>query len=124
MPFEVAQTMMLGMVRKMKVGPEIEDQLSKMTPPKPPEAEKPEPDPNLEIKAKAEAAKAQLDMQKSEQAMQMMKLEMEFAQMEHQNKMEELKQKALVNQQKYQTAMQLAIQKAKQPAPTSTPSES
>lgn len=56
MPFEVAQAMLLVVVRRFAFGPEIEDMLSKMQPPKPP------PDPN--------AAKAQMEAQATQQQMQ------------------------------------------------------
>ena len=78
MPFDVAKSIMLGIVRKMQMGPEVEDQLEKMKEPEaPPEAAPPPPppppppDPNIQLKQQAEAQKMQMEMQK-------MQMELEF----------------------------------------------
>jgi len=116
MPFEVAKAMMLGIVRKMAMGPEIEDLMEKMKEPEPPpEAAPPPPpppDPNIQLKAQAEAAKLQMEMKKLEQEGQMMQLEMQMAAEEHKNKMELERQKMQVNEQKFIIAMQTAKMKA------------
>jgi hypothetical protein len=136
MPFEVAKSMMLGVVRKMAMGPEVEQYLEKMTAPKPPEEKAPPVDPNIQAKQQVEAQKAQLELQKlqmegemmkQQQAMELQKLqteqqtlqlEMEKMQLEMQLLREEAKnklavegQKAQVNQEKFMT--QMALQKSK-----------
>lgn len=133
MPFEVAKSMMLGIVRKMQMGPEVEDQLSKMTAPKPPEAEAqpapPPPDPNIALKAQAEQAKIQSEMQKNQQDAQIAQqqgqlalaqadaelkkteMEVQFAQVEHANKMQLEQEKALVSREKFKQQMTLAQMK-------------
>lgn len=119
MPFEVAKAMMLGIVRKMRMGPEVEDLLDKMKEPEPPAAPPPPPppppDPNIQLKAQAEAAKLQMEMQRLKQEEEMLKLEMEAARQEHTNKMTLENQKMQVNQQKFETQMALAKQKAMTP---------
>jgi len=133
MPFEVAKSMMLGIVRKMAMGPEVEEHLEKMQAPKPPETEQPPapppPDPNIELKAKAEQAKIQAEMAKMQQEAQIAEqegklaiaqaetemrktqMEMEFAQTEHTNKMQLEQEKALVSREKFKQQMALAQQK-------------
>lgn len=128
MPFEVAKTIMLGIVRKMAMGPEVEDQLEKMKAPTPPAAEQPPPppppppvDPNIELKAKAEAASIQMQMQQTQQAMQMAQMEMSFKEKEMQMKLRELDQKQQVADAKFSQAMMLAKQKAAAPASSPAP---
>lgn len=123
MPFEVAKAMMLGIVRKLKVGPEVEEHLDKMKPPTPPEPEKPQEDPNIQLKMQAAQAAAQLAVQKAQQEMQMMQMEMEMRKEEHRIKMEELRQKAQVGQAKFEQAMLMARMKAFQPTKQPATSE-
>lgn len=125
MPFEVAKTIMLGIVRKMQMGPEVEDQLEKMKAPEPPkEAEPPAPpppDPNIQLKQQAEAAKIQGDMEKMRLEGELAKEEMAIRREEFQMKRVELQQKAQLAEQKFQQQMLMARQKAAQPQPQSTP---
>lgn len=62
MPFDVAKMMLLTIVRRFRFGPEMEDSLKAMAPPKP------AADPNAG-KIQAEQQKAQLEGQKSQQQM-------------------------------------------------------
>jgi hypothetical protein len=141
MPFSVAKTMMLGIVRKMAMGPEVEGELEKMKDPEPPEAEKapapPPPDPNIQLKQQAEQVKLQGEMQKGQQEgelaaqqaqfemqrlrleAQKMRQEMEFAAEEHRNKMQLEQEKALVSREKFKQQMMLAQQKLAQTGMTS-----
>lgn len=84
MPFEVAQGMLLAIVRRFRFGPELEDQLKEMKAPEPP------PDPKIE----AAKIKAQQDQQKHELEMQKMQMELEMErermQMEREKMMLEL----------------------------------
>lgn len=122
MPFEVAKTMMLGLVRKMAMGPEVEEQLDKMKPPTPPQAEKAPPpppvDPNIQLKQQAEAASIQLQMAQTKLDMQMAQQEMQFKEKEMAMKLRELDQKQQVADAKFAQAMALAKQKASAPSPT------
>lgn len=109
MPFEVAKTMMLGIVRKMAMGPEVEDQLEKMQAPTPPAAEQPPapppPDPNIQLKQQAEAATLQLQMQQQQQQAQMAQQEFALREQEFQMKMKENQQKEQMNAAKFQQQM-------------------
>lgn len=131
MPFEVAKSMMLGMVRKMAMGPEVEDALDKMQPPKPPEAEGPSPpppeDPNIKLKAEADAARIQAQMESDkqtaeiqrqtfEQTMAQSRMEMQLKQAEFDMKMEELNQKKQANAAKFEQQMALAKQRPAKPS--------
>ncbi len=130
MPFEVAKSIMLGMVRKMAMGPEVEDALDKMKEPEKPAAEAPPapppPDPNIELKAQAEKASLegnmqmqQLQMQQAQQEhqmkMQLMQEELQIKQEEFAIKRAELQQKAQANQAKFEQQMALAKQRPTKP---------
>lgn len=82
MPFEVAQSMLLAVVRRYRFGPELEDSLKKMKPPVP------KPDP------KAEADKAKLA-----QEQQMAQADMQAKEMDNQAKQQELAGKQALMQQ-------------------------
>ncbi len=127
MPFEVAKAMMLGIVRKMVMGPEVEDLMDKMKEPEPPPPPAPPPppppDPNQQMKLEAEKAKLQLEMEKAKMDMQMLQMEMQMKQQELSGKMELERQKMEVNKVKFQQQMQLALQKAAQPKETISSTE-
>lgn len=103
MPFEVASSMLLAIVRRFRFGPELEDQLKAMKPPP-----QPPPDPKIEADKAAAAVDLQmkqLDMQAKQQdiqskqaqaAMQQetMRLEAEYRAAEHQQKMDEIARKS------------------------------
>ena len=135
MPFEVAKAIMLGMVRKMAMGPEVEDALEKMGPPKPPAQEKeaaPPPDPNIQLKGQVEAQKLQGELEATKlaleqsrqehvQKMQLMQQELAIKQEEFEIKREELNQRRQANAEKFAQQMALAKSKTKQsvqPQPT------
>lgn len=91
LPFEAAQSMLLGIVRRYRFGSEVEDQIRQMKPPAPPDAEK----------GKAEQQKQQMEMQRAQMEMQAreaeLRLEGELKAREHQMKMDELAAKAEYN---------------------------
>jgi hypothetical protein len=87
MPFQVAQSMLLAIVRRYRFGPEIEDYLKQMKPPVPPD----------QGKMQAEQAKQQFEMKK--------------AQDEHQLKMAEGDQKLQAEKEK--TAMKMEFEREK-----------
>lgn len=92
MPFEVAQAMLLAIVRNFRWGPKIERYIEQMKPPTPPQ------DPNAAAKAQAEQTKAQSEQAKMQLEMQIAQQEMEFQKQEHQMKMEEMRMKVQVAQ--------------------------
>lgn len=126
MPFEVAKTMMLGIVRKMQMGPEVEDQLDKMQPPKPPEAEAPPPpppvDPNIELKAQAEQAKIRAEIEKMNLELELekerMALEREKMNMERQSLMQKMAYDKAKHEQGLQALAAKAAMPKKEPATT------
>lgn len=111
MPFEVAKSMMLIIVRKMEAGPDMEKLLEEMKAPPPPAPEPAPPappvDPNIQLKAQAEQAKIQADMKKSAQ-------DQEYAAQDHAIRMEEAKQKMRLNAHTHELKMEAANQKAAQ----------
>ena len=132
MPFEVAKSIMLGIVRKMVMGPEIEDQLDKMQPPKPPEAAAPPPpppvDPNIELKQQSEAAKIQGDMQRMDMEMKLAQQEMELKRMDLELKQEEMQMKrqqlqfqSQIAEEKFNLQMRQMAAKAAMPTQSTTP---
>lgn len=75
MPFDVAQGMLLAIVRRFRFGPELEDQLKNMKAPEPP------PDPKVqaaEMKMQQDQQKHQLDMQKASMDLQLQEAKMEL----------------------------------------------
>ncbi len=112
MPFQVAQTMLLSIVRRYRFGTEIEDQIKMMQPPAPPDAGKKEEmkakqamerekhdqalkEKNIDIQAKEREAqgKAALEAQKLEFERERLAMERERARMEHEAAVEELRLK-------------------------------
>lgn len=98
MPFQVAQSMLLGIVRRYRFGTEVEDYIQQMQPPQNPDAGKQQAE---QAKAAAEQQRAQeqhqmdiqtkkLDLQARERELQM---EAEFKREEHQLRMAELQGK-------------------------------
>lgn len=95
MPFQVAQSMLLAIVRRYRFGPEIEDHIKAMQPPKPPD----------DGKKQAAAMKMKQDQENHDHDMKMkqadfnqnqvrMAQEAELAREEHQFKMAEMRRKA------------------------------
>lgn len=83
MPFEAAQAMLLAIIRRFRFGPELEEYVKAMKPPKPPE----------DGKAEAEKAKAQMERERFQQ-------EQAAATQERQAREGEMKLKALVESAK------------------------
>lgn len=79
MPFQVAQSMLLAIVRRYRFGPELEDYIKQMQPPKDPDAGKAQAE---QQKQAAEAQKMQADQQREQEKHQM---EMAKAQREQDN---------------------------------------
>lgn len=98
MPFQVAQAMLLGIIRRYKFGTEVEDYIKQMQPPKPPDDGKKQ---EMAAKLQMEQQKHQADMA---QAQQKMAHEKELMAMDLQVKQEELKLK------KAEMAMKLEYQ--------------
>ena len=101
LPFDVAKTLLLGVVRKFRFGNDIEEQLKSMKQPPPPADPKAEaaktsgPSPE-ELQAKA--AEGQLKLQLAQQGM-------EAARQEHAFTMQELARKGQLAQEKFQMDM-------------------
>jgi hypothetical protein len=111
MPFEAARAIMLAVTRRFRFGAEIEDELKKMQPPKPPQTEQPDP-------TTAIAAQTAIESEKVKQ--QTLAMEAEYAKAEHAMKMQELQQKseiALLNYElKKKTLQQQAAAALVKPA--------
>lgn len=106
---EVAQGMLLAIVRRFRLGPEFEEHLKNMKPPEP------KPDPKVEAmkeKAKLDAQKAQQDMAARQQELEVKKqlaaIEVQMKQMELQMKQQELELKRQEMQLKAAAASQKA----------------
>ncbi len=110
MPFEVAQTMLMTIVRRFQFGPEVEDALKGMKPPTPPQ------DPGKDAAAQGAVEIEKLKMQTAQMQAQIeqqrMQQEMQFSAQEHQQKMMELQQKGELAQQTHLSKMQAAHQSA------------
>ena len=113
LPFEAAKTLLLAIVRRFRFGPEVEEELLKMVPPKAPEGDD----------GAAEAAKLELQGKQAELQMQqqLMKQELEFKRAEHQFKMEELQQKQAIAAAKFSAEMKKMQMQAAMPAPAPAP---
>lgn len=85
MPFQVAQAMLLGIVRRYRFGPEVEDHIQQMKPPEPKED-------------KGEQIKLQVAQVEAQNRQEEMKMEMSLKQQEHQMRLEELAAKKEYNQ--------------------------
>lgn len=98
-PVEAAKAMLMAAVRRFKLGSEVEDALDKIGDAPPQQAqEEQKPDPELE-KQQMEMQRAQMEHQ---QAMEMMQAQMQFEQMKHDNAMAKIQaesQKNVVQQQ-------------------------
>jgi len=89
LPFEAAQAMMLAIVRRFRFGPEIEDYVKAMQPPKPPD----------DGKKEAEMVKMQMEREKHGMEMERSKAEFEL---DMQEKRAELEAKMALEQLKLQ----------------------
>jgi hypothetical protein len=97
MPFEVAQSMLLAIVRRYRFGTEIEDYIKQMKPPQ---------DPNAGQQAAEMQMKQQEHAQKMQQGQQKLDHEKELAAMELEMKREELRLKKVELQMKHQAKVQ------------------
>jgi len=113
MPFEVAQAMLLAIVRRFRFGAEIEDYVKAMKMPTPPDAAKQKSEQEaakqqqqmdmdmkqaeLKIKQAEAQIKGQTEQAKADAEMERIRMEMEAAREEHRLKMEELRAKAAYN---------------------------
>lgn len=137
MPFEAAQSIMLSVTRRYRLGDEVEEALKKMQPPTAPK----------DGKAESEKAMMQLEMQKGQQEMELKKqmaqldiqlrtMEMQFRErelaqearikeMEANMKMQEVQRKAQMGEHKHQSQMRMMAMKEQQaamaPAPSAAP---
>lgn len=114
MPFEVAQGMLLAIVRRFRFGPELEDELKKMKAPQPPadpkvEAAKMQAQHDQQMFQMEQQSKQQ-DFALKQQEMQMelkkMAMEMQALQQEHALKAQEMMLNQQLMQQKHQTDLQ------------------
>lgn len=134
MPFEAAQSMLLAIVRRFRFGPELEEYVKAMKPPKPQDDGKKEAE---AIKSKAEqermafeqqvaredraaeqqemAQKAQLEAMKMQAEMERIELERQMAREEHAMKMAELRAKAEYNALMVEIKTKQAKERAAQP---------
>ena len=97
MPFEVAQTMLMTIVRRFQFGAEVEDALKGMKPPAPPQ----EAGKGADSQGQMELEKLKLGVEQKRAEMEERKMALEFqqSQAEHTIKMQELAQKSeLANQ--------------------------
>lgn len=116
MPFEVAQSMLLAIVRRYRFGAEIEDYIKQMKPPVSPDAAKQQAE---QAKQQAESQRAQEQHQMDIQGKQMdlaarqkeLQMEAEFKAQEHQLKMAELQAKVEVAKIMAQVKLQEANNK-------------
>lgn len=102
MPFEVAKTILLGMVRKMAMGDEVAEQLEQMVAPAPPQPE-PEPSKKPEISPETLQLQAQIEQQELQNKSQMMAQEFEFFKQEMALKMQLLQAEKELELLKIQT---------------------
>ena len=114
LPFEAAKTLLLAIVRRFRFGPEVEDELLKMVPPKAPEGDG----------GAAEAAKLELESKKQELQLksQAMQQELAFKTSEHEFRMKELQQKSALAEAKFALEMKTVQLRAAAPAAPAQPS--
>jgi hypothetical protein len=117
MPFEAAQAMLMMIVRRFRLGDEIEDALKKMQPPKPPDDGKVQAE---KVKQQTEQMKGQIEMEKMrrqdesdklkvELERQALQQEMAFKKEEHVLRMIELAAKIEAAQRQAQIQQDTAI---------------
>lgn len=102
MPFEAAKAMLLGTIRRYKLGDEIEDQIEQMQPPAPQGG----PSPDEEVKLQIAQIKAQAEQDKANMDKEKMAMEMELAKEEHRMKMEQMQRDSEAAVLKHGLAMQ------------------
>jgi hypothetical protein len=117
LPFEAARGMLLSIVRRFRFGKELEENILQMAAPKMPaqgeEGKPAEAPPSPEVQA-AEAAAAQTKMLLEQQKQTTIQMDMEFAQADHQFKMQQLAAKQSQLQNQGQLAQALHAQKLQQ----------
>ena len=111
LPFEVAKGMLLAIVRRYRLGSDIEDELGKMTPPQP------KPDPAAELqKLELQARQAEMEHEKA-----MREADLQLKQAEHGFKVREMQQKQALAAQQHKMAMEKMLIEATMPQPTAAP---
>ncbi len=96
LPFDIAKGMLLAVVRRYRLGSELEDELGKMQPPQP------KPDPAEELqKLELQARQAEMEHEKA-----MREADLQLKQAEHTFKLAEMQQKQQLAQQQHQMALQ------------------
>jgi hypothetical protein len=106
LPFDAAKGMMLAIIKRFRFGPELEEELSKMTSPPPKE------DPNA-AKTQADQKAAEMDLQMKQAVIQMeqqkMQMELEFAKQEHGFRMQAAQQKMAMDMRQFQMKQEQAV---------------
>ena len=107
MPFEVAQSMLITVLRRFRLGDDVEDQLKKMRPPQPKDDGKAKA---LEAKAamdkEAHDADMKLRQQEMQWTMQEKQMDMQLKEREHAMKMQEMDRKAELDMMKHQAELE------------------
>lgn len=116
MPFQVAQSMLLAIVRRYRFGTEIEDYIKQMQPPTPPDqAKQAAEQQKQQAEAKMAQEQHQMDIQGKQMDLQMrekeMQMELAFKLKEHELKMAELAAKVEVTKVMAQVKLQEAQNK-------------
>lgn len=116
MPFQVAQQILLAVVRRYRFGTEIENALKMMQPPNPPQ-----PDPGQKQQNDLELQKAQLELQgkkmEFDSKSQLNQQQMELASQQHAANMAESKQKMIESQVMHDMKLKQLAFKAATAAP-------
>lgn len=120
LPFDAAKAMLLGVVRRFRFGRDVEETLSQMKAPTPPQ---PEGDGKSEAAVAAENAKAQTEQVKAQNEMQLSQMEMQLKTREHQMKMEELELKHQIAMSNHKMALEKAALAPVGPKPTGSTNE-
>lgn len=98
MPFQVAQSMLLGIIRRYRFGPEIEDYIKAMKPPVPPDQGKQQAE-QAKAMAEEKRAQSQFDMDMKTKQMEVaarereLAMEAEYKKKEHELKLAEMSAK-------------------------------
>lgn len=107
-PWESMKVLLVGIVKRFRLGREVELQLQNMQPPQPPAP--PAPDPTemaqKELDMKLAQQKAASEERKAQQEELLLQMELELAKAQHEFKMEELRMQHLALRDKYATGGQ------------------
>lgn len=117
LPFDIAKTMLLTIVRRFRFGPELEDYLAQMAAPQP--KQNPQDAANAQ-KAQMEQQRGQLELQmkqlelsqqqqQAQAAMQLSQQNMELARTEHAMKLQELQRKSEYEQASHRSKMEMVV---------------